>query len=396
MSTLRFIGLDVHKDTIVVAVADEGRDSPSVLGTIAHDVPKLLKMLTKLGDKKRLRVCYEAGPTGFGLCRRLKKEGIDCRVVAPSLIPQKAGLRVKTDRRDAQRLAQFLRSGDLTDVWVPDEQTEGLRDLERARDDAKKAERAARHQLAKFLLRNDRVYRGGNHWTLAHRSWLRKQNFDDPCKQRVLEDYRQAVETNTARVKELSASIALLVQGCNQHAMVRALSSFHGVQTLSAVVIAAEIGDLKRFESASGFMAFVGLVPSEYSSGQTIRRGSITRAGNKHVRRILVEAVHHYRHPPRRSAALRRRQEGVSSEVTDIAWKAHQRLYKRMRHLTDRKKHANKVTIALARELAGFIWAIGQVEQLLVPPVAAVPTSQESQKRNRKRGHTTPAQQQQG
>lgn len=395
MSNLRFIGLDVHKDTIVIAVADEGREPPSVLGTIAHDVPKLLKLLTKLTDKTQLRVCYEAGPTGFGLCRRLNSEGIDCRVVAPSLVPQQAGLRVKTDRRDAKRLAQFLRSGDLTDVWVPDEQTEGLRDLERARDDAKNAERVVRHQLSKFLLRNERVYHESRPWTIAHTRWLKQQKFEDPCKQRVLEDYRQAVEAATARVKELSASIAVLVKGCSQNAMVQALAAFHGIQVLSAVVIAAEIGDLKRFQSASRFMAFVGLVPSEHSSGKTIRRGSITRTGNKHVRRILIEAVHHYRHPPRVSAALRQRQQGVASEVTDIARKAHQRLHKRMKYLTDRKKLANKVTVALARELAGFIWAVGQVNQLLVPATAA-PERQKLRKTTRTRGHTTPAQQQQG
>jgi transposase len=394
MSNLRFIGLDVHKETIVIAVANEGREAATVLGTIAHDVPKLIKMLAKLADKKQLRVCYEAGPTGFGLCRRLKATGIECRVIAPSLVPQQAGLRVKTDRRDALRLAQFLRSGDLTDVWVPDEQTEGLRDLERARDDAKNMERVVRHQLGKFLLRNERVYCQGRPWTIAHSRWLKQQTFDDPCKQRVLEDYRQAVDTATVRVKELSASIALLVKGCSQNSLVQALGAFHGIKVLTAVVIAAEIGDLKRFESASGFMAFVGLVPSEHSSGNTIRRGSITRTGNKHVRRILVEAVHHYRHPPRLTAALRQRQQGISSDVIDIARKAHQRLHLRMKHLTDRKKHPNKVTIALARELAGFIWAVGQLDQLLAPTVAVIPDK--TKKTRRTRGHTTPAQQQQG
>jgi transposase len=195
MSKLRFVGLDVHKDTIVIAIAEEGSSPAEVLGTLAHDVPKLIKRLSALAaDKSDLRVCYEAGPTGFGLSRRLKTAGIACQVVAPSLVPQQAGLRIKTDRRDACRLAQFLRSGDLVEVWVPDEQTEGLRDLERTRDDAKNAERVARHQLDKFLLRNERVYREGRHWTKRHVGWLKKQKFDNSCKQCVMEDNLKEVE----------------------------------------------------------------------------------------------------------------------------------------------------------------------------------------------------------
>lgn len=366
MSKLRFVGLDVHKDTIVIAVAEEGPGEAAVLGTYPHDVAKVVKRLVKLeADVAQLRVCYEAGPTGFGLCRRLKQAGIDCVVVAPSLVPQQAGARVKTDRRDARRLAHFLRSGDLTAVWVPDEQTEALRDLERSRDDAKNAERVARHQLDKFLLRNERVFRDGRSWTMKHLAWLKQQKFDDPCKQCVMDDYVKAVEDATERVKRLSKEIERFVERTAVAPLVRAFKAFRGISTLSAVVIAAEIGDLRRFQTARQFMAFVGLVVSEHSSGKTIQRGPLTRTGNSHVRRILIEAAQHYRHRPTLSAALRERQEGVSPEVTAIAWKAQQRLCKRLTYLLEQNKPRNKAIAAVARELAGFVWAVGQVKQLL-------------------------------
>jgi len=366
MSRLRFVGLDVHKDTIVIAVADEGGSEATALATIPHDVPKLIKRLSGLvADKSELRVCYEAGPTGFGMSRRLKKAGIECQVIAPSLVPQQAGVRVKTDRRDARRLAQFLRSGDLVEVWVPDEKTEALRDLERCRDDAKNAERVSRHQLDKFLLRNERVYCEGRSWTKKHLAWLKQQKFDEPCKQCVMDDYRKTVEDATERVKRLSNDIALLIRGTALEPLIRAFMAFRGIQTLSAVVIAAEIGDLRRFPTARQFMSFIGLVPSEHSSGKSIKRGSLTRTGNAHVRRILVEAAQHYRHSPAVSAALRERQEGISQEVIDISWKAQRRLCKRLNYLIDQNKARNKVIIALARELAGFLWAVGQVPNLL-------------------------------
>ena len=401
MKTLRFVGLDVHKETIVIAVADEGREAAVVLGTFKHDVPLLIKQLLKLvDDKSQLRVCYEAGPTGFGMSRRLNAAGISCRVIAPSLIPQQASVRVKTDRRDARRLAQFLRSGDLTEVWVPDEKTEALRDLERARDDAKNAERVSRHQLSKFLLRNERVYQVGREWTLAHSRWLMQQTFDDPCKQCVMDDYRTAVEHATERVKRLSADIALRIRGTPLEPLILALMAFRGINVLSAVIIAAEIGDLRRFQSARQFMAFLGLVPSEHSSGKTIRRGPITRTGNKHVRRILVEIVHHYRRPPVVRAALRERQKGVSPEVIAIAWKAQKRLYDRMEYLLARQKPRNKIVVALARELAGFVWAVGQVPVMLASSTPAVTENETlpevTKNRRSVKGHTTQTQQQQG
>lgn len=372
MSTLRFVGLDVHKDTIVIAVANFGEGDPEVLGTIPHDLPKLVKLLKRLvTNVSQLRVCYEAGPTGYGLYRRLKGAGIDCVVVAPSLVPQQTGVRVKTDRRDARRLARFLRSNDLVPVWVPDEQTEALRDLERARDDAKNAERVARHQLDKFLLRNERVYREGRQWTQKHRAWLKQQKFADPCKQCVMDDYVRAVADATERVNRLTIDIQLFVEKTALAPLVRALMAFRGIKTVSATVIAAEIGDLRRFETAGQFMAFLGLIPSEHSSGKSNKRGPLTRTGNAHVRRILVEAVHHYRHRPTLSAALSERQKGISQEVIDISWNAQKRLCQRLAHLTTRNKPYNKIIVALARELAGFIWSVGQTPQLLAPDITS-------------------------
>ena len=285
--------------------------------------------------------------------------------MAPSLVPQQVGLRVQTDRRDARRLAHFLRSGDLTAVWVPDEETEALRDLERLRDDAKNAARAARQQLDKFLLRNERVFRDGRQWTIKHRTWLKQQKFDNPIKHCVLDDSLQAVEAATERVTRLSRDIARYVDQTALAPLVKAWQALRGISVLSAVIIAAEIGDLRRFPTARQWMAFLGLVPSEHSSGQTVRRGPLTRTGNVFVRRILVEAAQHDRHRPRLSVALRKRQQGVSTEVCQISGKAQQRLCARLTHLTERGLPRHKAIVALARELAGFVWAIGQVPEPL-------------------------------
>jgi transposase len=360
-----YVGLDVHKDSIVIAVAREGRAAAEKWKTIPYDgvrLRKALKMLVQ--DGAVLKVCYEAGPTGFGLCRRLREAGIDCMVVAPSLVPGKPGDRVKTDRRDARKLAHFLRSGDLTEVYVPDEAVEAIRDLERARDDAKCAERVARHQLGKFLLRHDRHW-GHTNWTLKHRDWIRTQKFAYPAQQRVLEDYLKAVEDLAERVQRLTAQMEELVQETTLAPLVKALQAFRGISVVSAVTIAAEAGDLRRFATASQFMSYVGLVPSEDSSGKRRRQGAITRCGNGHLRRIIVEAAWHYRHLPVMSKELRRRNQGVAPGVRRIAWDAQKRLNKRLYHLLHAGKSVQKAITALARELAGFIWAVGQEERWL-------------------------------
>jgi len=360
-----YVGLDVHKDSIAIAVARQGREAAETWKTIPYDgvrLGKALKMLVKKGEE--LRVCYEAGPTGFGLCRRLREAGIDCIVVAPSLVPGKPGDRVKTDRRDARRLAHFLRSGDLTAVYVPDEAVEAIRDLERARDDAKCAERVARHQLSKFLLRHDRHWEGTS-WTVRHRDWIRTQKFEYPAQQRVLEDYLKTVEDLAERVERLTAQVVELVEETVLAPLVKSLQAFRGISVVSAVTVAAEVGDLRRFGTAGQFMAYVGLVPSEDSTGKRRRQGPITRCGNAHLRRILVEAAWHYRHAPVMSKELRRRNQGVATGVQRIAWEAQKRLNKRFYHLVYAGKSTQKAVIAVARELAAFLWAVGQEEKLL-------------------------------
>jgi len=358
--------MDVHKDSIVIATAEEGRRPAQKLAMIANDWPKLHKLLKKLQKNgTKLHVCYEAGPTGFGLCRRLREVGIDCVVVAPSLVPSKAGDRVKTDRRDAIKLAHFLRSGDLTEVHVPDEAVEAIRDLERARDAAKRAELVTRHQLSKFLLRHDRRYTG-NAWTQKHRDWVRAQKFDFPAQQHVLADYVKAVDDASERVARLTKLMAELIEDTVLAPLVKALQAFRGIGVVSAVTIAAEVGgDLKRFATPRQFMSFVGLVPSENSTGKQRRQGSITRCGNSYLRRILVEAAWHYRYWPALSKELRRRNQGVAEGVRKIAWKAQTRLNKRMFHLLKAGKNSRKTVVALARELAGFIWSVGQEATLL-------------------------------
>jgi transposase len=355
-----YVGLDVHKDSIVISVAREGREAAENWKTIPNDgtrLRKALKMLVKNGEI--LKVCYEAGPTGFGLCRGLREAGIDCLVVAPSLVPGKPGDRVKTDRRDARKLAHFLRSGDLTEVYVPDESVEAIRDLERARDDAKCAERVARHQLSKFLLRHDRRWEGTT-WTLRHRDWIRTQKFAYPAQQLVLEDYLKTVEDVAERVARLTAELERLVQDTALAPLVQALQAFRGISVVSAVTIAAEAGDLRRFKTASQFMSYVGLVPSEDSTGTRRRQGRITRCGNGYLRRILVEAAWHYRHRPLMSKELRRRNKGLAPGVQRIAWEAQKRLNQRLYHLMNKGKSVQKSIVALARELAGFVWAVGQ------------------------------------
>jgi transposase len=367
MKNVRFVGLDVHADSIAIAVAEPGRGQPALLGTIPNDKAKLLKALRRLG---RVKCCYEAGPTGFVLQRDLAAAGFDCVVVAPSLVPAKAGDRVKTDRRDAVKLARFLRSGDLTPIHVPDSATEAMRDLERAREDAVKAERAARHQLSKFLLRHGRRFPGKQHWTKAHFHWIQTQQFEHEAQRRVLDDYLAAVLSGGDRIATLTRSITELIESWALRPLVKALQAMRGISTIAAVTLVAEIGDFSRFGSASEFMSYTGLVPSERTSGETRRQGSITKCGNGHVRRVLVEAAWAYRFRPGRSEALRRRSRGVSERVQRIAWKAQERLCARYRRFLSRGKEPNKTIVAIARELAAFAWAISREEQPLAVAAA--------------------------
>jgi transposase len=365
MSKLRFIGLDVHKDSTVIAIADAGSAPAVILKRIPAAKDRVLTELKRLGAIDELQVCYEAGPTGFGLARFLQQAGIDCLVVAPSLVPKTSGCRVKTDRRDARKLAHFLRSGDLTAVWIPDEHTEALRDLERARDDARLAERRAKQQLLKFLLRQDRRFlEGKEHWTRIHWAWIRRQQFHHEAHQRLFADALQTIEQAQARVTRLDQDIAECLDGWALAPLVKHLQAFRGVAQLTAVGLAAEVGDFRRFSKAGQFMAYVGLVPSESSSGQSRHQGGLTRTGNRHLRRLLVEAAwQYYRAPAVASAALMKRREGVPQDVVTITEQALRRLRKTSHKMQLRQKPAAKIAAALARELAGFVWSAACLSQ---------------------------------
>jgi transposase len=359
---IKYVGLDVHKETIAVSVAEGNGGEVRYFGEIANTaeaIEKLVRQLRKNGA--RLSFCYEAGPCGYGLHRQLTDLGWDCMVVAPSLIPKKAGDRVKTDRRDSLSLARLHRAGELTAVCVPDAQREALRDLTRAREDMKHLQRQAKQRLLAFLLRHGKRYGGKSNWTQAHWRWLETVKFDHPAQQIVMQEYVDTVLTCGKRVAGLEQQIEHTAQASRVWPMIEALMALRGVNLLTAVTVVAEIGDVKRFAKASQLMAFLGLVPSEYSSGGSTRRGGITKTGNSHVRRVLVEAAWTYRHGARKTAVVQRRAERTPEVVQDIAWSAQKRLCQRYRTLEGKGKLKVQVCTALARELAGFIWAIGQV-----------------------------------
>jgi transposase len=359
---LRFLGLDVHAETIAVAVAEPGGEVRS-LGTIANREDSIRKFIRKLGSPEQLRACYEAGPTGFVLYWQLTQLGVECAVVAPSLVPKKPGDRVKTDRRDALKLARSHRSGDLTAVWVPDEDSEALRDLVRQREAAKQDQLRARHRLTKFLLRTgQRPPLGLKPWTERYMRWLAQVRYTQPAQEVTLRDGMNEVEHMSGRVKRLEEAILEVVKLAPQtmQEVIRGLQALRGVAHISAVTIAAELGNISsRFESARKLMGYCGVFPSEDSSGKRIRKGGITKAGNAHLRRIVVESAWSYRHLPRVGAKLRKRQQGIPAEITEIAWKAQNRLHMRYRKLTTAGKDQRKIMTAVGRELLGFIWAIG-------------------------------------
>lgn len=359
-TTVKFVGLDVHKDSIVIAVAEQGRESGRVVGSVPHEGKALSKVLDKLGPRPLVACCYEAGPTGYGLARALKAAGWSCEVIAPSLVPKRSGQRSKTDNRDALKLAQSYRSGDLVAVFIPDEGTEAIRDLERAREDAKKAERVARHQLSKFLLRHGRCYSGKTTWNDAHRAWIAKQEFAEPAQQHVLSDGLATVDAATLRCRQLTERLRELAADWGLAPLVKALQAMRGIEFVTAVTLAAEVGDFRRFATASDFMGYVGLVPSEQTSGNHRRQGPITKTGNAHVRHVLVESAWHYRRAPRLSKAVRERSVGLSPQVCAIAWKAQKRLHSRLHRLISRGKTRPEAVTAVARELAGFVWAIAR------------------------------------
>jgi transposase len=357
----RFIGLDVHKATIAVAIAEEA-GPPSSYGSIPNDPSAVRTLMTRLGHPDvELRVAYEAGPTGYTLQRQLSTLGIQCIVVAPSLIPKQAGNKVKTDRRDALKLARLLRSGDLTPVWVPDEAHEALRNLVRARADAKADQLRAKHRLSKFLLRQ-RCWPPIHvrQWSKRYFTWLHQLEFEHLPDRVVFADYLAEVNAAGDRITRLDGALHQCAQSSTQITLIRALQAFRGIGFLSAVTLVAEAGDLRRFRTAPQFMAYAGIVPSESSSGGKQQRGAITKTGNRLLRHVLGEAAHHARRTPRVTCKLKQRQADVPPEMIQLAWRAQVRLHTRYRHLSTRIGALKAVT-AIARELAGFIWAAGQL-----------------------------------
>lgn len=357
-----FVGLDVHKESIVIAVARPGRQAPERWGEIGNkpkSIEKLVNRVAAAFGGELVQWCYEAGPCGYNLYRQLLALGQDCQVVAPSKIPHKPGDRVKTDRRDAMKLAAHLRNGDLTAVWVPDEEQEAMRDLTRARGDFKAQERKARQQLNAFVLRHGHHWpKDRSRWTQAHMDWLESLTFAHPVQREVLCRYLEAVREASRRVAEITSEMERVLPQWSMAPVIHSLVALRGLDKVAAMTLISELGDLSRFESPRQLMGYLGLVPSEHSSGGRRRQGSITLTGNRHARRMLVEAAWSYRFPARQTAHMRRKAGHASTEAKAIAWKAQKRLCGRYRRLQESGKNTKLTTVAIARELVGFIWAI--------------------------------------
>lgn len=357
-----FVGMDVHKDFISVAYAGGDLSAEPVyegrIGTRQYDIDKMVRRMQS--KAKELVFVYEAGPCGYSLYRYLSKKGQRCLVVAPSLIPRKSGDRVKTDTRDAVQLARLMRSGDLTAVYVPRAEDEAIRDLCRAREDVVGDLRTAKVRLKAFLLRLDIRYSGRANWSDAHLRWLSSVTCPTQAQQIVFEEYIRTVTQHKERLDHIEAMLGELAAAWRMYPVVKALQALRGVQLTVALTMVAEVGDLTRFDNPRQLSAYLGLIPSEHSSGGKRRQGSITRTGNSHARRVLVEGAWSYRHRAKVSPQIRQRQQGLPTSVKDIAWKAQLRLCKRFARLRAKGKDKNVVATAIARELASFMWAIAK------------------------------------
>ena len=352
------VGLDVHARSIRLAAvrADELLEER----TLPYDEEAVERLLCQWPSG---RCCYEAGPTGFGLYRHLVERGIDCSVVAPGLVPQRPGDRVKTDPRDARKLARLLAGGLLDPIHVPSPEFEAARDLVRAREDARLDRMRDRQRLSKFCLRHGRLLPTSS-WTVVRRKWLGEQRFEHACEQLTFDTYLHAVDLVDARIGKLEQAIREAAEQEPWRELVARLRCLRGIDTLTAFALVTEIGDFNRFKSAQEFMAFVGLVPSEHSSGEKRRQGSITKVGNSHARRLLVESAWHARRRPKVGYELARRQRGQDAAVVERAWRCQQRLYQRWQRMAGRGKPQQKIVVACARELAGFVWAIATDQPL--------------------------------
>jgi len=359
-NNINWVGMDVHADMIQVAVYRGEESFPSEEYTSSTDAKAKARLLKKLREMSgEVRCVYEAGPCGYDMQRYLSGNGISCEVTAPSLIPRKVGDRVKTDRRDARNLGRLYRSGELTMIYIPDEEQESVRDLIRAREDMVEDVRRKRHLLGKFLLRHGYRY-SGKQWTQAHEKWIKGIEFDSKYLKAVLEEYQVGLNQTMEQLKRLTQAIEEIAVTPQYQKPAAALMTLRGVQTLTAMTILSEMGDMRRFGKAGEFMAALGLTPSEYSSGSRICRGGITKTGNVHVRRVLVEAAWHYRHRPIAGYTIKARRKGQPLEVVSIAQKADIRLNRKYRRMVDRGKRSTTAVVATARELAGFVWAIAQ------------------------------------
>ena len=361
-----YVGLDVHKETTVVALAEGGREGKvTEYGTMSSGLHAMKKFLAKMRKPDRkLHFVYESGPTGFALQRRLSAWGEDCIVVSAVHVPKKAGDRVKTDRRDAIQLARMHRSGELEAIHVPRVEDEAIRDLCRGRVDARQDQRRNKQRLKSQLLRNGYNYKGKTSWNDPHRRYLRELVLQHPAQKSTLEEYIMSIDQAAERIDRIDTQLQLLVEDWQMRPLVKALMGLKGFAWLSATVIAAELGDLKRFPKACNLMDYLGLTTSEHTTGTRQRKGSITKAGNSHARYFLVESAQHYYKRPKVSKELSRRQEGLSEEIKTISWEAQGRLYKRYWALANRGLMIQKIQVAIARELAGFVWAVGQQVEL--------------------------------
>jgi transposase len=372
-----YIGLDTHKSSISMAIALPGKEEAGYYGKISGSSPNVERILRRVMkqynvSKSDIIISYEAGPCGFVLARRLVQLGFDVIVAAPSLMPQKPGVKVKTDKRDAKKIAELLRDGQLTAVHIPDEKDEAIRDLCRARTDAVDDLRRTRQRLGAFLLRNGHIYTGRSNWTEAHMRYLREIVMPDPSQKVALEEYIISIQAASERTQRLEEHMETLQQGWSRLSFVKALQSFRGFQMVSAMTVTSELGDLTRFVHPRKLMGFLGMVPSESSSGTHRRQGSITKCGNSHARWMLVEVAHHYRTPPKVSKELSVRQEGLSREIRELSWRAQNRLHRKYIRLKCRHLHENKIVVAVARELVGFIWELAMLLKTQNNPALAV------------------------
>jgi transposase len=358
IAPVTYVGLDVHQNSISIALLRPGAQTADE-DEIPNTAEAVCKLVRRWKDRGAVRVCYEAGPTGYGLQRTFASLGVDCAVIAPALIPVRPGVRIKTDRRDARKLAGLFRAGELTTIRIPPPEEEAVRDLIRAREDLCEDILRARHRLSKFLLRHDRVYREGTQkWTERHLAWVRRQQFATPGLEALVGHHLAIIEARVRQRDLMDAAIAQIAADEPYVAPVRRLCCLRGIRALSALTLLVEVGDFRRFAGAAAFMGFTGLVPSEASSGERQHHGSITKTGNAHLRRVLVEAAWAYRAKPALGASWRTRFADQPAELVAYAIAAQQRLHARYWRMTNRGKLSSVATVAVARELAGFIWGV--------------------------------------